>query len=48
MFRVIGRGKTEAHSRMEASRDHEHLEVILDSACVMAEDRVADSRRVDG
>ena len=38
-FCVIDRGKNEAHSRMEVSRDHEHLEVFLDSACVMAEDR---------
>ena len=38
-FRVIDRERNEAHSRMEASRDHEHLEVFLDSACVMAEDR---------
>ena len=36
-FRVIDRGKSEA--MVSSSRDHEHLEVLLDSACVMAGDR---------
>ena len=36
-FRVTDRGKGVA--MISSSRDHEHLEVILDGACVMAEDR---------
>ena len=36
-FHVIDRGKSEA--MIASSRDHEHLEVLLDSACVMAKDR---------
>ena len=34
---MIDRGKSEA--MISSSRDHEHLEVLLDSAWVMAEDR---------
>ena len=36
-FRVIDRGKSEA--MISSSRDHEHLEVLLDRACLMAENR---------
>ena len=36
-FRMIDNRKSE--TMISSSRDHEHLEVLLDSACVMAEDR---------
>ena len=36
-FRVVDRSKSE--TMISSSRDHERLEVLLDSACVMAENR---------
>ena len=42
-FPIACKGKSEAHRRMEASRDHGHLELHLDYACVngAAEDRAS-------
>ena len=36
-FCVTGKGKSEAHRRMEVIRDHGHLELHLDYACVDGE-----------
>ena len=56
-FRVIERGKSEAHRRMEASRAHvqieRHPEFHLECACMEEQPKIesrgcADSRRVSG